>query len=47
MAAVHFRLQCESFKNLFDGILYFNSFQMSTVTASGNEYSLKISVAVS
>ena len=36
----HFRFQYESFKNQFDGILYlFYNFQMSTVTANGNELS--------
>ena len=45
MATAHFRFQYESFKNKFDGILYlFYDFQMSTVTASGNELSLKISM---
>ena len=45
MAAAHFRFQYESFKNHFDGILcIFYNFQMSIVTASGNELSLKISM---
>ena len=45
MAAAHFRFHYESFINPFDGILYlFYNFQMSTVKASGNELSLKISM---
>ena len=44
-AAAHFRFQYESFENQFGVILYlFYNFQMSKVTASGNELSLKISM---
>ena len=45
-AAAHFLFQCESFKDQFDGIVYlfFFNFLMTTVKASGDEQSLKISM---
>ena len=45
MTAVHFRFQCETFDNLFDGhFIYFFNFQGRTVTSISNELSLKISM---
>ena len=50
MTSAHFRFQCETFDNQFDGrffvCVFFFNFQGRTVTSVSNELSLKISSLV-